>query len=189
MTQKEWTAIYRPTKKDIRQGMGLIVRSAFPGRWWIFYWVNGLLNGAALSAFGFAMTFGLLHLSGAETGGAPLALGLMLFGGGLFAMNHLVYRRLAAAYAAAPVMRGQRLTLTQRGIRLANGRSDTLVDWRDVSELATARGIMVAVMGNHGVIIPEHLFAAQGGDTGGLRETVQGWVRAAQNTDNAPGQA
>ena len=91
----------------------------------------------------------------------------------------MLRRRLAAAYLEEPHLPGQRVRVNNQGIAFANGRSESITAWEDVSTIGNAKDMLVAVLGHTGLILPDRFWAAQGGAAGGAREAILAWYAEA----------
>ncbi|QGX96922.1 YcxB family protein [Roseovarius faecimaris] len=182
MSDREWSAPYQPTQGEVRQGMKLTSRAIYSGRWRVAAFAYSFVRGAGLALVAYMLAYALAGWLGhrLESRSWLFYTLLAMFFLVVFGLQAAIFWRSARAYLFALTKETPRIRLSARGIRLSSDLSESLTDWRDISDLMTGKGILVAVQGNQGIVIPERLFASQGGDTGGLREALQGWFRAAK---------
>ena len=183
MREAGFEARYDPTFAEIQRGMALISRAIYSGRWRVAAFAFSVLRGTGYGVLAALIAIMSMHNLGIDWVAQPLPFyGLFgVFVLGMFSLQRVLHAHLVRVYLGAPQINGQRLRLDPRGIGLDNGRSQSFFDWQDVPELIVDKRMMVARHGNQGLVIPERLFAAQGGDTGELREQVQAWHAAAQD--------
>ncbi|MDU8928438.1 YcxB family protein [Alisedimentitalea sp. MJ-SS2] len=182
MSEAAFEAVYKPTRTEIRRGLQSAHRAIFNGWWRVAYLASSFWRGATYAIAGFVLSFMVMGWFGVTLNGATgLYYGVAIF----IAVLPLVLQRVLAArhvdaYCTARIVQGQRLRLDAGGIHLANGRSHSHFDWRDISQVIVGRKMLVAVYGNQGLVVPDRLFAAQGGDVAEFKTAILGWYKEAR---------
>ncbi|GAA4225691.1 hypothetical protein GGQ68_003238 [Sagittula marina] len=171
-----WTMPYELTRKEAARGMALACKPIYSGRWRALQIAIALLMGAGVATLGMIIAVLLEKSLGLSTGWfGVFALALWVV---YVAVARGTRQRIAAAYVDSPMMDGQQLELSARGITTSNGRSDGGIAWTDVVAVVETKDMLVASIGASGFILPSRVLE-QAGDAGVIRQQVQAWQVAA----------
>ncbi|MFZ7093334.1 YcxB family protein [Primorskyibacter sp. 2E233] len=174
---------YTPTKAEVAKGMQMACRSIYRGGWTILTLLYGVFVGASFAMAGFIISFLVFRAFGYSNAGQQAPIGwwlvAMAFAAGMMSFGRVIRRRSAEAYLTGPVMKGQRLSLSDEGISFNNGRSHSLTVWSDIDTIQEAKQLIMPTMGNQGYVLPDRMLA-QAGDSLEIRDQIKAWHSAAR---------
>ena len=179
-------APYAPTEKEIFLGTRLAANPLFKGGWKLAAITYGIFQGAGIGLLcaGLAVLTGwLFGLISGDGNHWVLAI-FLLFSLLYWLLERALKTRGAAAYRNSLLMKGQTMRIDAKGITFSNGRSRSLMDWRDISGITTHKSMLVPTLSNQGIVIADRMLA-EIGDVSELRAQITGWYQAANAGETA----
>lgn len=182
MSKTRFEFPYDPTKVEIRLGTRLIYRGIYTGPWRAAAILFQLIRGAGIAVFGFFLAYvAILGLGLEPADAAYLYYGLAIgFAAGFLLLGRALGGRSASVFKTGPNLQGQIIRLDAQGIDLSNGRSQSHTEWRDISGILSRKGLLVLMLGNQGIVLPDRLMAGQDGGAEAVRSALSGWFATSQ---------